>query len=165
MIKSRPLQSVPPPSSRGPGRDPFKVKTGVRIPVGAPSEIHLEPHQLGVEQFLNLLRFKQHKKRSCPSPSGEFGMFLLKPTNSLQVLNNYISVQVAAQYSGYSSQYLRRLLRNGKLGGIKIGQLLLAMMVQTYDVTESPKQSDEGKMTITMRPKYGLPVIITTRNS
>jgi hypothetical protein len=27
--------SVPPPSSRGPGRDPFKVKTGVRIPVGA----------------------------------------------------------------------------------------------------------------------------------
>jgi excisionase family DNA binding protein len=52
-------------------------------------------------------------------------MFLLKPTNSLQVLNNYVSVQVAAQYSGYSSQYLRRLLRNGKLGGIKIGQLWL----------------------------------------
>ena len=41
------------------------------------------------------------------------------------VLNNYISVQVAGKYSGYSSQYLRRLLRNGKLGGIKIGQLWL----------------------------------------
>jgi cytochrome P450 len=45
------------------------------------------------------------------------------------------------------------------------GQLLLAMMVQAYDVTESPKQSDEGKMAITMRPKYGLPVRITTRNA
>lgn len=41
------------------------------------------------------------------------------------VLNNYISVQVTASYSGYSLQYLRRLLRNGKLGGIKIGQLWL----------------------------------------
>ena len=41
------------------------------------------------------------------------------------VLNNYISVQVAASYSGYSLQYLRRLLRNGKLEGIKIGQLWL----------------------------------------
>ena len=41
MIKSRPLESVPPPSSRGPGRDPFKVKTGVRIPVGAQKDI---PH-------------------------------------------------------------------------------------------------------------------------
>lgn len=41
------------------------------------------------------------------------------------VLNNYISVQVSAEYSGYSLQYLRRLLRNGKLKGIKIGQLWL----------------------------------------
>jgi len=34
-------------------------------------------------------------------------------------------VQVAALYSGYCLQYLRRLLRNGKLEGIKIGQLWL----------------------------------------
>ena len=44
---------------------------------------------------------------------------------SPQVLNNHISVQVAASYSGYSLQYLRRLLRNGKIEGIKIGQLWL----------------------------------------
>jgi cytochrome P450 len=44
------------------------------------------------------------------------------------------------------------------------GQLLLAMMVQKYDVTESPDQSDQGKMAITMRPKYGIPVSITPRN-
>jgi len=41
------------------------------------------------------------------------------------VSNNHISVQVADEYSGYSLQYLRRLLRDGKLGGIKIGQLWL----------------------------------------
>ena len=46
-------------------------------------------------------------------------------TSIPQVLNNHISVQVAASYSGYNLQYLRRLLRNGKLEGIKIGQLWL----------------------------------------
>jgi cytochrome P450 len=45
------------------------------------------------------------------------------------------------------------------------GQLLLAIMVQKYDLRESPPQSDEGKMMITMRPKYGLPVMVTPRNS
>jgi excisionase family DNA binding protein len=34
-------------------------------------------------------------------------------------------VQAAASYSGYCLQYLRRLLRNGKLEGVKIGQLWL----------------------------------------
>jgi cytochrome P450 len=45
------------------------------------------------------------------------------------------------------------------------GQLLLAMMVQKYDLRESPPQSDEGKMMITMRPKYGLPVMVKPRSS
>ena len=44
---------------------------------------------------------------------------------SSQVLNNHISVPTAASYSGYSTQYLRRLLRTGKLEGIKIGQMWL----------------------------------------
>jgi len=33
------------------------------------------------------------------------------------VVNNHISVKVAAEFSGYSLQYLRRLLRYGKLDG------------------------------------------------
>jgi cytochrome P450 len=45
------------------------------------------------------------------------------------------------------------------------GQLLLAMMVQKYDLTELPKQSDEGRMAITMRPKYGMPMKIRPRIS
>ena len=41
------------------------------------------------------------------------------------VVNNHISVKAAAEFSGYSLQYLRRLLRNGKLVGFKIGQVWL----------------------------------------
>jgi len=43
----------------------------------------------------------------------------------LVVVNNHISVQAASEYSGYSLQYIRRLLRNGKLAGLKIGQVWL----------------------------------------
>ncbi|RJP50262.1 MAG: helix-turn-helix domain-containing protein [Anaerolineaceae bacterium] len=62
---------------------------------------------------------------------------------SPQFLNNHISVQAAASYSGYSLQYLRRLLRNDKLEGIKIGQLWLvdkgaldAYIEQVQDATD-----------------------------
>jgi len=41
----------------------------------------------------------------------------------LVVLNNHISVKDASLYSGYCQQYLRRLMRNGKLSAVKIGQL------------------------------------------
>jgi excisionase family DNA binding protein len=41
------------------------------------------------------------------------------------VVNNHISVQAAAEFSGYSLQYIRRLLRSGKLTGLKIGQVWL----------------------------------------
>jgi len=41
------------------------------------------------------------------------------------VLNNLISVKAAALYSGYSLQYLRRLIRSRKLQGLKVGQLWL----------------------------------------
>ena len=55
-------------------------------------------------------------------------MISINQAVSPQVLNNHISVQVAASYSGYSTQYLRRLLRNSKLEGTKIGQLWLVDM-------------------------------------
>jgi hypothetical protein len=41
------------------------------------------------------------------------------------VLEAHISVKAAAEFSGYSIQYLRRLLRNDRLEGIKIGQVWL----------------------------------------
>ena len=44
------------------------------------------------------------------------------------VMERHISVKAAAELSGYSIQYLRRLLRNGRLEGTKIGQVWLIKM-------------------------------------
>lgn len=41
------------------------------------------------------------------------------------VLERHISVKATAEHIGYNEQYLRRLLRNGRLEGIKIGQVWL----------------------------------------
>ena len=41
------------------------------------------------------------------------------------VSNNCITVKDAAFHSGYNIQNLRRMLRSGALGGVKIGQMLL----------------------------------------
>lgn len=41
------------------------------------------------------------------------------------VFNNCITVKDAAFHSGYNVQYLRRLLRNGRLPGMKLGQTWL----------------------------------------
>ena len=58
------------------------------------------------------------------------------PTNlsTEQVIVNHISVQAATEISGYNSQYLRRLLRAGKLDGVKVGQVWLIDLgsLQTY---------------------------------
>ena len=44
---------------------------------------------------------------------------------TLVVLNNLVSVREAAELSGYSMQYLRRLLRSGHLSGRRVGTLWL----------------------------------------
>jgi len=52
-------------------------------------------------------------------------MVSFNPQVSPVVVNNHISVKAAAEISSYSLQYLRRLLRCGKLEGFKIGQVWL----------------------------------------
>ena len=44
------------------------------------------------------------------------------------LINGHVTVQAAADVTGYNIQYLRRLLRSGKLESIKIGQLWLIEM-------------------------------------
>jgi excisionase family DNA binding protein len=57
-------------------------------------------------------------------------MFSFKPQfgSPEVVLEKHISVKAAAEFSGYNVQYLRRLLRHGRLEGIKIGQVWLIEM-------------------------------------
>ena len=52
-------------------------------------------------------------------------MISFNPQFTPIVVNNHITVQAAADYSGYSLQYIRRLLRCGKLAGFKVGQVWL----------------------------------------
>lgn len=42
-----------------------------------------------------------------------------------KILDNHMSLQDAAQYSGYNIQYLRRLVRGGTIFGRKVGQVWL----------------------------------------
>ena len=53
---------------------------------------------------------------------------------TFQVIDNHITVQEAAEITGYNAQYLRRLLRAEKLEAIKVGQIWLIEMasMQTY---------------------------------
>ena len=43
-------------------------------------------------------------------------------------IHQHITVQAAADVTGYNIQYLRRMLRSGALKGIKIGQMWLIEM-------------------------------------
>ncbi len=44
------------------------------------------------------------------------------------LINGHLTAHVSADVTGYYIQYLRRLLRSGKLEGIKIGQIWLIEM-------------------------------------
>ncbi len=46
-----------------------------------------------------------------------------KPTGF--VLEKHLSVKAASEHFGYNGQYLRRLLRGGRVEGVKIGQVWL----------------------------------------
>ncbi len=50
------------------------------------------------------------------------------------LIHQHVTVQAAAEATGYNIQYLRRILRSGALKGIKIGQMWLIEMdaLETY---------------------------------
>jgi excisionase family DNA binding protein len=60
-----------------------------------------------------------------------------------QVIVNYISVQAATEISGYNAQYLRRLLRAGKLEGVKVGQVWLVNLDSLQEYFGRALSSDD----------------------
>ena len=54
---------------------------------------------------------------------------ILTNLSTEQVIVNHVSVEAATEISGYNAQYLRRLLRAGKLDGVKVGQVWLIDLV------------------------------------
>ena len=61
------------------------------------------------------------------------------------VLTNHVSVETAAKLSGYSLQYLRRLLRTDKLHGVKMGQLWLIDKFALDAYLESTAINGDGR--------------------
>jgi len=61
-------------------------------------------------------------------------MFVLKnqisPNRGIEgiITDRYLTVQAAADASGYNDQYIRRLLRANKLASLKVGQMWLIQM-------------------------------------
>ena len=60
--------------------------------------------------------------------------YISSESNKGILIDGHITVQAASDTTGYNMQYLRRLLRSGKLEGIKIGQIWLIEMqsLETY---------------------------------
>ncbi len=67
-------------------------------------------------------------------------------SKSLSVVSNHIPVKAAADYSGYSVQCLRRLLRSGKLGGLKIGQIWLIEINGIDNLRRKAKINDDRRL-------------------
>jgi excisionase family DNA binding protein len=61
------------------------------------------------------------------------------------VVTNHITVQAAAETSGYSLQYIRRMLRCGKLAGLKIGQVWLIDKSAFEDYLENAIQTSDKR--------------------
>ena len=62
------------------------------------------------------------------------------PSNP-KVLNDFVTVQEASRISGYSQQYIRRLLRKEILGGIKIGNIWLLNLTQFQVFLQAAEQA------------------------
>jgi len=61
------------------------------------------------------------------------------------LVETHISVLAATKTSGYNAQYLRRLLRNEKLQGTKIGQLWLIRMKSLEDYLQQVEHSSDQR--------------------
>ena len=64
-----------------------------------------------------------------------FNFTYISPQSHTGILiNQHVTVQAAADVTGYNIQYLRRMLRSGVLEGVKIGQIWLIDMqsLETY---------------------------------
>ena len=61
------------------------------------------------------------------------------------VLDNHMSTQAAAEYSGYNVQYFRRLMRAGVIDGIKVGQMWLVNIDSLDAYLKSVRQTDDRR--------------------
>jgi len=68
---------------------------------------------------------------------------VLPQLSSESVIDNHITIQMAAEISGYNAQYLRRLLRAGKLHGVRVGQVWLIDLASLQEYFGSALSSND----------------------
>ena len=69
----------------------------------------------------------------------------LEVERSGAIFTRHLTVQAAADCSGYSIQYLRRLLRSGSLIGTKIGQVWLIDLNAFENYIEQAEQREDRR--------------------
>jgi excisionase family DNA binding protein len=62
-----------------------------------------------------------------------------------QVIENHITVKTACEITGYNGQYIRRLLRAGRLEAIKIGQVWLINLVSLDNYLAARMASEDRR--------------------
>ena len=70
--------------------------------------------------------------------------------NGIKILNSsnenvFMAVQTASKQSGYSNQYLRKMLRYEKIHGIKIGQLWLVNYVSLHEYIDAISKTNDHR--------------------
>ena len=71
--------------------------------------------------------------------------FITQQPHTGILINRHLTVQAAAEATGYNIQYLRRLLRSGTLEGIKIGQIWLIEMQSLEKYLQHVKNSSDKR--------------------
>jgi excisionase family DNA binding protein len=61
------------------------------------------------------------------------------------VLDNYMSIDAAVEYSGYNAQYFRKLMRKGVIEGVKIGQVWLVNIESLDTYLEGIRKSGDRR--------------------
>jgi excisionase family DNA binding protein len=61
------------------------------------------------------------------------------------VLDNHMSIQAAAEYSGYNLQYLRRIVRQGEVEGVKVGQVWLVDLASLDAYLKRVQNTDDRR--------------------
>jgi excisionase family DNA binding protein len=56
-----------------------------------------------------------------------------------------MSIQAAAEYSGYNLQYLRRIVRKGEVEGVKVGQVWLVNLTSLDAYLERVQNTDDRR--------------------
>jgi len=102
-----------------------------------------------------MLRFEHRGKLAdcSPTESDWFGMLALNGRFSGKKVRTYIPVKAACKLSGYNQQYLKRLSRQEKLGGIKVGQVWLIETLSLENHLLLPMQGQDRRCGPQIRKK------------